>query len=539
MLHELSVHSARPVRHVPLVLDRYVLGRLQSNDLSFPEDGSLSKQHVAFEREGDDWTVVDLGSRNGTFVNGERLTARRRLSLGDAIRAGQITLTFRPAGDDTVVFSHPEDHDAVATALRTNLERALQDQRADDSAVTMSVSPLSAVLRAGRELASSRSSAELFTTILDLALSAAGAQRGVLLSAEDDRLVVRATRGEGFRISTKVRDTVLREKASLLVQDTSLDPALREQDSIVFQRVRTLMAVPLQTDAQVIGLLYLDTPFASRQWTADNLNLVTVMANIAALRLERERLQKAEEVRRLLAAELRQAAEMQRRFLPAQAPIVAGLDLAGYNAASRSVGGDYYDFLALPDGREACVLADVAGKGMPAALVMMNLQARVQVLSETHFDPSAFMTTLDRVMQKNCSDDRFITVFYCAVDPASGHVRYANAGHNPPILCRRGGTTEWLRDGGPILGLLPDIDYGAFDTQLAPGDAIILYSDGVTEATNPEDEEFGEARLAALVTTHRDESSRDLVSAIQASIAAWTAGTPQKDDVTVVVVKKT
>ena len=133
------------------------------------------------------------------------------------------------------------------------------------------------------------------------------------------------------------------------------------------------------------------------------------------------------------------------------------------------MGGDYYDFLALPDGRHGCVLADVAGKGMPAALVMMNLQARVQVLSETQFEPAAFMTTLDRVMQKTCPDDRFITVFYCAVDPAGGHLRYANAGHNPPVLVRADGTVEWLREGGPVLGVLPQVYFGASDARLTEG----------------------------------------------------------------------
>ena len=540
MASELSIRSAHDVRVVALERDRYVLGRLRSSDLSFPDDGSLSKQHVAFERDGDGWAVVDLGSRNGTFVNGTRVAAKQHLNPGDAIRAGQITMTFGPAADEeTVVFSSPGDHDTAPITVRTNLERALHDQQAGDARARTSMTPLAAVLRAARELAARRPAAELFSTILDLAIEAAGAHRGVLLSTEDDRLVVRATRGEGFRISVTVRDAVLRERTSLLVQDTALDPALREQDSIVVQRVRTLMAVPLQTDEEVIGLLYLDSPFPFRTWTADDLNLMTVMANIAALRLERERLQKADEVRRLLAAELRQAADMQRRFLPAQAPIVPGLDLAGYNAASRSVGGDYYDFLALPDGRQGCVLADVAGKGMPAALLMMNLQARVQVLSETQFEPAAFMTTLDRVMQKNCPDDRFITVFYCVVDPVSGYARYANAGHNPPALVRADGAVEWLRDGGPILGVLPGVDFGASDARLAPGDTLVIYSDGLTEATSPDHTEFGDTRLAETVLAHRHEPAQQVVTAIQMRIAEWSSGTPQMDDLTVVVVKKT
>jgi phosphoserine phosphatase RsbU/P len=539
MASELSIRSPRDVRVVALERDRYVLGRLRSSDLSFPDDGSLSKQHVVFERDGEGWAVTDLGSRNGTFLNGTRIAARQRLQPGDTIRAGQITATFGRLLDETVVFDAPGEHDTLPTAVRTNLEQALHRQQADDARGIDSMSPLAALMQAGRELAARRPASELFSTILDLAIDAAGAHRGVLLSKEDDRLVIRATRGDGFRISSTVRDAVLSEKTSLLVQDTALDPALRQQDSIVVQHVRTLMAVPLQTDEQVIGLLYLDSPSAYRLWTADDLDLMTVLGNIAALRLERERLQKADEVRRLLAAELRQAADMQRRFLPAAPPLVPGLDLAGYNVASRSVGGDYYDFLALPDGRQGCVLADVAGKGMPAALVMMNLQARVQVLSETQFEPAAFMTTLDHVMQKNCPDDRFITVFYCAVDPADGQLRYANAGHNPPVLVRADGSVEWLREGGPILGVLPHASFGASDARLMEGDTLVVYSDGLTEATGPQDAEFGDERLAETVVAHRAGSAQDVVTALQTRVAEWCGGTPQKDDLTVMVVKKT
>ena len=185
------------------------------------------------------------------------------------------------------------------------------------------------------------------------------------------------------------------------------------------------------------------------------------------------------------------------------------------------------------------MLADVAGKGMPAALVMMNLQARVQVLSETQYEPAAFMTTLDRVMQKNCPDDRFITVFYCVVDPVSGYARYANAGHNPPALVRADGAVEWLRDGGPILGVLPGVDFGASDARLAPGDTLVIYSDGLTEATSPDHTEVGDTRVAETVLAHRHEPAQQVVTAIQMRIAEWSSGTPQMDDLTVVVVKKT
>ena len=154
-----------------------------------------------------------------------------------------------------------------------------------------------------------------------------------------------------MRISSAVRDRVLESRTSVLVRDTALDEALRKRHSIVAQSVRTLMAVPLQTDDKVIGLIYVDSPEFFRQFTTDDLNLLTVLANVAGIRIERERLAEVEQAERLMAAELEQAAEIQRQLLPSAAPSVPGLDLAGYTAPCRTVGGDYYDFLTLPDGR--------------------------------------------------------------------------------------------------------------------------------------------------------------------------------------------
>ena len=223
---------------------------------------------------------------------------------------------------------------------------------------------------------------ELFPFILDLSIQAVNAERGVLMTLESGELVVQANRGEGFRISTAVRDRVLNTGVSVLVRDTSIDDALRERRSIVEQNIRTLMAVPLQTRDQIIGIIYVDSPSLLREFTRDDLNLLTVMANVAAIRIEHTRFAEIEQARRIMERELEQAAEIQRQFLPAVAPEIDGLDLAGHNAPCRTVGGDYYDFFPYGSSRVAMVLGDVSGKGMPASLLMMGLQARVQVLIE-------------------------------------------------------------------------------------------------------------------------------------------------------------
>ena len=358
------------------------------------------------------------------------------------------------------------------------------------------------------------------------------------MTLDGDQLVVQACKGSGFRISTAVRDRVLNSRQSLLVRDTTLDEALRARVSIVQQRVSTLMAVPLQTKDRIIGLLYLDSPSIIQRFSEEDLDLLTVMANIAAVRIENVRLAEIEAADRLMRHELEQAAEIQRAILPAAAPAVQGLDLAGYNAPCHTVGGDYYDFFPFPDGRVAVLLGDVSGKGMPAALLMTGLQARVQVLMDDPRDLGALMTRLNRATCVNCPSNRFITLFLCTLDGGSGQVQWANAGHNPPAIVRAGGAVEWVQGGGPPLGILRAAAYRPECASLAPGDLIALYSDGVTEAINAADEEFGEERLAALLSARRGEPAAAIVQAIVAAVAAWYAGAPAADDITIVVARR-
>ena len=540
---------------LPLDGDRLSLGRAHENELHYPEDTSLSRRHLALERNGDHWTVQDLGSKNGTFVNGERLTAPRRLEPGDRITAGHLTIAYGDplanGGGDVTFYAGSEADLPPNATIVSNLEGALSSESLPTVSgkvpvhgqepaprKTFNDAAVNALIRAGRELAIRRPLPELFQLILDLSVETVRADRGVLLTVEKEGLIVRSARGEGFRISSAVRDRVLHSKQSLLVRDTSLDEALRNRVSISEQNVRTLMAVPLQTSDQVIGLIYVDFPALAVDLTPRDLDLLTVLANVAAIRIEQERLGLVEEENRIRLIELEQAAEIQRRLLPERAPDVPGLELAGSNAACRTVGGDYYDFFPLPDGRVGVVLADVSGKGLPASLLMASLQARVQVLLEEPDDLPLLMSRLDRMMAKNCPGNRFVTLFLCVIDPASGETTYCNAGHNPPLLIRHDGQAEQLRGGGTVLGMFPDLGYEERRSRLDPGDLLLLFSDGVTEATSPDGEEFGEERLMGLLAEVRGEPALAVVDRVGRAIVEWTAGAPPTDDITVVAVRR-
>src|SRR5579864_111315 len=286
---ELRIHCPDgQTKTVPLQGDRLTLGRSSTTELCFPDDAGLSRQHLAFEREGEEWNIRDLGSKNGTLLNNARLNGSMRLRAGDHVAAGHLVMVYDDPGHAAVAagvtfVQTAEEESPTSSTVVTDLKGLLGGKTIEAASALQ----MSALIRAGNELATERPLPELFALILDLSIQAVGAERGVLMTLESEgELVVRAAKGSAFRISTGVRDRVLNTHVSVLVRDAQLDDAFRARQSIVEQRVRTLMAVPLQTKDRIIGLIYVDSPSLTRVFTKDDLNLLTVMANTAAIRIE-------------------------------------------------------------------------------------------------------------------------------------------------------------------------------------------------------------------------------------------------------------
>ena len=524
---------------LPLSGSRLAVGRSSSVELSFPEDAGLSRQHFAFEFEGNEWTVRDLGSKNGTFVNNIPLKARLILKAGDRITAGHLTIVYSPEAPKPEVVVFEGESGADTTSASITLEGALSKQTMLlERGGAKASAPLQALIDAGMELSKNQPLPELFQTILNQAIKAVNAQRGVVMVLENGELAAKAYKGEGFRISTLVRDQVLKDKTSIRVQNAQLEEAFKGRMSIVEHRVHAMMAVPLQTKDRIIGLIYVDSPFVLRVFNDEDLSLLTVMANIAAVRLENARLAEIEQAERIMKRDLTQAAEIQRGILPEKAPEIPGLDLAGFNAPCRTVGGDYYGFVTYPGGRVGLALGDVSGKGMSAALMVMAFEARLRVLAEDKDSAADVVARLNKITCANCPSNRFITFFFGIVDPKTGHLAYANAGHNPPMIVRASGQVEVLPGGGPVLGIVPVAPYAQEKARLGPGDLLVIYSDGVTEATNTAAEEYGEERLGEVLRSRRDDPAAAIVDAVTDSLQQFTSGAPQADDITLVVAKR-
>jgi serine phosphatase RsbU (regulator of sigma subunit) len=299
------------------------------------------------------------------------------------------------------------------------------------------------------------------------------------------------------------------------------------------------MCAPLWDNREVIGLIYLDSRQKAGLFTLDDLKLLTHLANVAAVKIENARLFEQAVAAERMEQEIQKAAEIQNHLLPSESPPIPGYEIFGTSLMCRAVGGDYYDYVALGDGRYGLGLGDVAGKGLPAALLMASFQASLRALSEMGLTPDDTICRLNRLLSRSIPANRFVTFFYAVLDPRSNELTYVNAGQNPPYVVRAGGgTPERLEQSGPPLALLDDATYVPHHTHLEPGDVLVCYSDGVSEARGPAEEEFGEIRLTDVVEKDAQKGAPDLVRLVTEALQAHCAGRTYQDDVTLVILKR-
>jgi phosphoserine phosphatase RsbU/P len=243
-----------------------------------------------------------------------------------------------------------------------------------------------------------------------------------------------------------------------------------------------------------------------------------------------------EQAQAQLNAELEVARALQVAILPSSFPVKPGCDGAARMIAATTMGGDFYDFIELPDGRIGLVMADVSGKGVPAAFFMAVARTNLHELALHHAEPGACLAETNNVLCAQNPMELFVTVFYCVLDPTTGVLKYANGGHNPPYVRRADGSVEALGGaGGLVLGAMPDMAYPEHSAQLRAGDRLVLYTDGITEAFNPANEAYGEQRLIAEIRGHGEDATAALVERICRSVTLFAGAAPQSDDITLTV----
>jgi sigma-B regulation protein RsbU (phosphoserine phosphatase) len=294
------------------------------------------------------------------------------------------------------------------------------------------------------------------------------------------------------------------------------------------RRLGAVVVVPVSVHRESLGLIASGSKLSDQDLNDDDIEFLNSAASQIALGIENSRLRTEE-------AEFAQARAIQQVLLPTQFPRLDGFEMTGRAQSARSVGGDYFDILALGDGKAAVCIGDVAGKGMPAALLMANLQAAVKATAGPDVTPIQLCENVKRVVGDNLSGGKFISFFYGVIDSAARTLTYSNAGHNAPILARAGGAVDRLTRGGPAFcRLFRDDPHQEETIALGPGDRLVLFTDGASEARRGE-EEFGEERLAAFIAAHRDATAAALQEKIVEELTAFTSGN-FSDDVTLVVV---
>ena len=416
----------------------------------------------------------------------------------------------------------------LASALRSSrLRRELKEQQFQ---LSYRVLELESLYDVGLAIAATLDLDRLADEVLLRAVSLLDARRGALYLLEDGTYRLDRTFGGNAAPAIEANDPGL----SLCMDGGAVPPSL-------LPGATHLLSLPIAVEGRPKGLLVVGDKESRRgvgPFLTSDRRTLALFANQAAIALENARLHREALERERLEREMQVAAEIQRQILPKGAPPVTGYQLVGWNLPARQVGGDYYDLLALPDGRVELVVGDVSGKGIPAALMVSTLHSALRLLlDQAGFGPS-LLEQLNRHILESSAANKFITMLIAELEPGSGILRYLNAGHNPGLLLRAGGRVEELTSGGIPLGLLPNSRYQPRELVVEPGDLLCIYSDGITEAESITDEEFGTERLVEILRQHGGRPLQEVLEEIQAAVSRFALGKPQYDDQTLVLLRR-
>jgi len=414
-------------------------------------------------------------------------------------------------------------------ARGAQLRRQLKEQSFQ---VNYRVVELESLYEVGLAVASTLDREQLSEEILLRAVSLLDAQRGALYLVEGGRYRPKRTfggeAGPAFGLDDEALCAFLADRG--------------ERPAELLPGALHLLGVPIAIEESPRGLLVVGDKESRRgvgPFPPADRRTLALFANQAAIALENARLHLEALEKERLERELDLAAEIQRQILPKGSPQVPGYDLAGWNRPARQVGGDYYDLLPLENGKVAVILGDVSGKGMPAALLVSTLHSALRLLLDRIGVGPELMDRLNRHLVESSLSNKFVTSLVAELDPATGEMTYLNAGHNPALLLRGDDqTVEQLGPGGVPLGLLPNARFSARQVELRPGDLLWVYSDGITEAESVTDEEFGMERLTRCLAENRDRPLGEIMATIDREVTRFAEGLPQRDDQTVVLLRR-
>src|SRR5687768_1639863 len=500
---EVTVYSPlfSPFRQ-PLEGSPVSIGR--ASDCSIPiKDRYLSRKHAEIIAVGTTWMLKDLGSANGTYLNGSRVERDELLKGGDRIRLGDTEIVFETAERNT---------DKLLAVAQTTASPtiAIPVHDISDRPEAQDVARLQTLTLLARELIEDRPMDELFGFIIDRIMEHLHPSRAAIaLLGTDGRSFTKVevrrqdeSDASELTISHTLLNDIVEEKKALAFVDVGMDDKLSRAHSIVMQGIHSILCAPLMIGNAVVGVLYVDYLFTQRSISEEDVRLVAQIGRFAAIKLETTRLREEAIQKRIMDEELRTASSIQRRLLPESPKGIEGWTFVGRNQPCRTVSGDYYDFAVRPDGKIYFVIGDVSGKGVTAGLMMAGLQVAFRIFSKTDPDPATLVKQLNLTLKENLPQSKFVTLFLGRLDTTTGIVDYVNAGHTPPLWLRKGEAVE-LTESDLLLGVISRAEFVNRTLQLAHGDSLVLYTDGVTEARNADDVDLDAKLLGeSLVSFH-------------------------------------
>jgi sigma-B regulation protein RsbU (phosphoserine phosphatase) len=541
--------EGEPFEHV-FEGDSLVIGRSSRCDLAVA-DRCLSRQHVRIFKSDDDWMVEDMGSRNGTRLNGVMISKPTKVRPGDMIDASMSRMTVGGSPAAPSPPSYASTMEDGRTLFRSASDIIAESERdfarpteAEHEVLLHAAEQLRVLYDVHHALDASTTADELLDGVLDRVFVHLKPQHGAIFLKDGGRLVRATSRSltaatDAFPESSSLASEVIDKGLAAVVHDTSTDVRFVGAESLLDAGVRTLVAAPLLTPEGAIGMIVLSSSLANRKFAEPDMELLTVVASATGLRLRNLALAEEAAERKRFEQEVTLARRIQVALLPAEMPQVPGLEVYGGNTPSRGVSGDYYQVIDRPDTREiAVVIADVSGKGIAASLLTGYVDALVNAFLGENMEPAEIFNRVSPQMNAKTPVESFATAFLGIYSLESGALRFASAGHDPSILVRADGEVELLNPTGMPLGLMPDATYTASEAQLWPGDSLILYTDGITEASKPNDEMFERERLVATCREHRAEPPAALAHLINATVDAFVEGEPYHDDRTMVILRR-
>ena len=531
----LEVTDALGRRIVPIGKEAFGIGRRETNDLRLA-GSEVSRDHAEIVAANGAYLVRDKQSRYGTYVNDEPVT-ERTLAHGDRIRLGR-------SGGAELVFLLADTAPAQDKATTT----AIGDLR-----------QIAALLDGLRALGSGRVLDDVLALVLDSAIEVTGAERGfIMLATPSNELEFKLARGRrqqplsgtSFATSRKIPEEVFRTGEPKILADLLDGELANVHMGTVALGIRNVQCVPLklvryvdrQDDAVAgerrIGVLYLDSREKGTFLSGSTRGALETLATEAAVAIENARLYRETMEKAKMEQEMRIAAEIQQALLPKAGHSGSFFRTAASSIPCRSIGGDFYDYVDLRNGSFGFALGDVAGKGPPAALLSAMMQGIFAAQAAASDTPSETIARVNLALYKRGIESRFVTLMYGVLEP-DGRLTYCNAGHNPPLIIPggAGGAVRRLEVGGPIVGLFEGATFQEETVTLAPGDLLLVFSDGVSEALSVEGEEYGEERIIATAHAHPGAAPAEQLQALFSDVRIFTKGAAQSDDITAMVLR--